>query len=123
MSSPVTPPTRPAVRVRKRRPLAADGRHHRRRAVTYGLLALAAVLMVHALVGENGYLAGLRASREYDHLMAELGRVRLENQQLVEQAKRLREDPNAIEEAARRDLGLLRTGETLVIVKDVRGHR
>ena len=77
------------------------------------------LLMVHAVVGENGYLAGLRAQREYDSVMAQLVKLRLENQQLKEQARRLKEDPTAIEDAARRDLGLVRPGETLVIVKDV----
>jgi cell division protein FtsB len=36
---------------------------------------------------------------------------------LREEARRLREDPAALEEAARRDLGLLRPGETLVVVR------
>jgi cell division protein FtsB len=31
----------------------------------------------------------------------------------------LREDPNAIEELARRELGLIRPGETLFIIKDI----
>jgi len=86
----------------------------------YGFFGLALVLMVNALVGENGYLAGLRAQREYESVMDDVIHLRLENQQLREQARRLREDPAAIEEAARRDLGLVRAGETLVIVHDVK---
>lgn len=75
--------------------------------------------MVNALVGENGYLAGLRAKREYQRVMADYLQLQLENQQLKEEARRLKDDPMAIEETARRDLGLIRPGETLVIVKDV----
>jgi cell division protein FtsB len=119
MERPTVPPSRPAIRCRKRRRLGPEGRQHRRRVVTYALLCVAIVLMVHALVGENGYLAGLRAQREYSRVLADRDRLRVENERLVEQARRLREDPVAIEEAARRNLGLIRPGETLVIVKDV----
>jgi cell division protein FtsB len=86
----------------------------------YGFFGLAVVLMVNALVGENGYLAGLRAQREYQSVMDDVIRLRLENQQLREQARSLREDPTAIEDAARRDLGLIRAGETLVILREVK---
>jgi cell division protein FtsB len=84
----------------------------------YLLLAGAGVLMVNALVGENGYLAGLRARRDYNAVMTDLVKIRLENQQLREQARRLKDDPSAIEDSARRELGLIRPGETLVIIRD-----
>jgi cell division protein FtsB len=107
----------PRVRARRSRS-GPEVRQHRRRVATCALLTLAVVLMVNALVGENGYLAGLRARREHDQAMAELARLRIENQQLQEEARRLRDDPQAIEDAARRDLGLIRPGETLIILKD-----
>lgn len=74
--------------------------------------------MVHALVGENGYLATLRARREYDAVQAEVLRLQTENRELREQARRLKDDPAAVEDAARRELGLIRPGETLVIVRN-----
>ena len=43
---------------------------------------------------------------------------RAENQQLGDLGKRLKDDPAALEDAARRELGLVREGETLVIVRD-----
>jgi cell division protein FtsB len=113
------PSPRRRLRARRRSRSGTETRQHRRRLVTYGLLAVAVVLMVNALVGENGYLAGLRARHEYDDAMAALVELRLQNQDLKEQARRLRDDPAAVEEAARRHLDLLRPGETLVIVKDV----
>lgn len=79
--------------------------------------------MVNALVGQNGYLAGLRARREYNAVMADLLKLQLQNQQLREQARRLKDDPTAIEDAARRELGLIRPGETLVIVRDTGAPR
>jgi cell division protein FtsB len=48
-----------------------------------------------------------------------LTKARLENARLREEARRLREEPEAIEEIARRELGLIKPGETLFIIKDV----
>ena len=45
--------------------------------------------------------------------------MRAENAGLRLQAQRLREDPSAIEELARQELGLIKPGERLFIVKDV----
>lgn len=86
--------------------------------LTYVLFAGALVLMVNALVGEKGYLASLRAKREYDRVKASVVKLQQDNQQLREQARRLKDDPAAIEDAARRELGLIRPGETLVIVHE-----
>ena len=83
------------------------------------LLFVAAVIVVDGLVGERGLPATLRARREYDELSATIDRVRAERARLREQARRLREDPAAIEEIARRDLGLIRPGEKVFIIKDV----
>ena len=77
------------------------------------------VLVVDALVGEQGLVATMRARRQYDHLASDLARVRAENSGLREEARRLREDPAAIEEIARRELGLISPGEKLFIIKDI----
>jgi cell division protein FtsB len=78
------------------------------------------ILMVNALVGENGYLASLRSQREHDKLADSLARLRHENQQYLEQVRLLKTDPSALEEAARRVLGFVRPGETVVVIRDVR---
>lgn len=108
--------------IRSRRPLRIghESRERRRRILRYALLAGAIILMVNAVVGENGYLAALRARREQDSMAANVARLRMENQQLQEQARRLKTDPVAQEEAARRQLGLIRPGETLVILRDAK---
>jgi len=76
-------------------------------------------VLVEALVGDKGFLATIRARREYDELARQIARMRTENAQLRETARALREDPATIEALARRELGLLRPGETLFIIKDV----
>jgi cell division protein FtsB len=77
------------------------------------------VLGVDALVGEQGLVATMRARKQYDQLVADLARLRAENGGLREEARRLREDPAAIEELARRELGLISPGEKLFIIKDI----
>jgi cell division protein FtsB len=90
-----------------------------RRIVQLLVLFVASVIIVDGLVGDRGLLAMLRARHEYDQLAASISHQRAENARLREQARRLREDPTAIEEIARRELGLIKPGERVFIVKDV----
>jgi cell division protein FtsB len=80
---------------------------------------VAVAFVADGLVGERGLLAMLRVRQKHDDLAATIARTRAENARLREEAQRLREDPSVIEEIARRELGLIRPGETLFIVKDV----
>jgi cell division protein FtsB len=77
------------------------------------------VLIVDALAGERGFLETLRVRRDFVDQTAALGRLKDENARLREEARRLREDPRTVEEVARRELGLIRPGEVLFIIKDV----
>jgi len=95
-------------------------RRRRSRIVRYLVVAVGCVLIIDALVGDRGFLAMLKARQQYRALEASLTRSREENAQLHEQARRLREDPQAIEDIARRELGLIRPGEKLFILKDVK---
>ena len=89
------------------------------RRLTKFLLALtAAVLLANAIAGERGLLQTARVRREYQQLTESVARLRRENRQLALQADRLRHDPAAIEELARRELGLIRPGEQLFIFAD-----
>jgi cell division protein FtsB len=83
------------------------------------LALFALLIVVDALVGDRGLLAMLAARRQQAELAATIARQQAENARLSEEARRLREDPAAIEEIARRDLGLIRPGETVFIVKDL----
>jgi cell division protein FtsB len=83
------------------------------------LVFVASVILVDAVVGDRGLLATMRARHEYDQLAATIARQRAENARLREEARRLKEDPSAIEEIARRELGLIKPGEKVFIVKDI----
>ena len=84
----------------------------------YALFAAGFVLMVNALVGENGYLATLQARGERAKLLDQVARMRIKNQQLREEIHEIRTNPKALEEAARRELNMIRPGETVIILKD-----
>jgi cell division protein FtsB len=79
------------------------------------------VLVVDALVGDKGLLDTWRARRQYAELSAALDQKRDENARLREDIRRYRNDPSAIEALARQELGLMREGELLFIVRDVPG--
>lgn len=108
----------PAPRVRRRVRSGADARERRRKVWTYGLLVVSTVLMVNALVGEKGYLANLQARREFQDVTSSLQQLRAENARLADEARRLRSEPRALEDAARQQLGLIKPGETLITLRD-----
>jgi len=82
-------------------------------------LAAGCVLVIDALVGDKGLLAMIQARQEFRALEQSLAEVRSENARLRDEARRLREDPAAVEDLARRELGLMKPGEKLFIIKDV----
>jgi cell division protein FtsB len=90
-----------------------------RRALRYALLFIGVVIVVDALVGEKGLLAMRKARQDYRTLETWLTAARAENARLRDEARRLREDPRAVEDMARRELGLIKPGEKLFIVRDV----
>jgi cell division protein FtsB len=71
---------------------------------------------VDALVGER--VDTLRARRQHAAIAAALVQKRQENARLRDDIRRLKEDPGAIETLAREQLGLIREGEVLFIVRD-----
>ena len=82
------------------------------------VFALGSVFFLNAIFGDKGLLAILGAKRQYEELGAKLSKTRVENARLREQTRHLREDPGTIEEVARRDLGLIKQGEKLFIIRD-----
>ncbi len=90
----------------------------RRRVPTRPLLLFIGTLgLVHAVAGERGLLQRAEAREAERALRAEIATLQKENLHLRAQADRLRQDAAAIEALARRDLGLIRPGEVLVIVR------
>jgi cell division protein FtsB len=101
------------------RPVSSAKRSRNRRIIQFLIVFVATVIIVDGLVGDRGLLAMLRARQEYDQLAETIARLRAENARLREEAHRLATDPAAIEEIARRQLGLIKPGEKVFIIKDV----
>ena len=83
------------------------------------LLLMAAVILADGMVGDSGLLAVLRARHDFRALAVQIDQLRAQNTSLRETARRLREDPATIESLARRELGLIRPGEKVFIIRDV----
>jgi cell division protein FtsB len=108
---------------RRKREQPASPPLPRRKGLQLLLVFVTLVLVIDGLVGEKGLLETVRARRHHRELSASIERLRAENAELREQARRLREDPSTIESLARKELGLIRPGELLFIVKDARRAR
>jgi cell division protein FtsB len=85
-----------------------------------GLVFLACLILLDSLFGDRGLAQTMRARRDYQRAIVELGRVKDHNGALRDEIRRLEADPAAIEAVARQELGLVRPGEILVLVKDAR---
>jgi len=85
---------------------------------TWALLVGGGVLLVNAILGENGYLATLQLRRTEAVLLHELAQLRLENRDLRDHRERLESDPDTIEHTIRERLGYIRPGEVAVIVHE-----
>jgi cell division protein FtsB len=90
-----------------------------RRLLRVGLIIVTSVVLVDAFVGEKGLVALMRARDVEAAVRQELQAARQENQQSLEQARRYREDAATLEELARRDLGFIKPGEKLFIIRDL----
>lgn len=89
-----------------------------RRVLKIGLAFVTAVLLLN-LLGNRGLPAVLQARREFEREGQSLDRLKTENDRLRSEIQRLRVDDEAVEEAARRDLGYIAPGEKLFIITDV----
>ena len=111
----------PPLRRRKSAPAPAPAwSPWRARLLNYVLGFITLVLVVDALVGDRGLLDTMRARRQHAEISAAIAQKRQENARLRDDIRRYREDPSAIEALAREELGLMRDGEILFIVRDVK---
>ena len=104
--------------LRRKRVVAAPPSTLQRRIINLALVFVTVVLVVDALIGEKGLMESMRARRDYHQLELSLESLQRENARMQEEVRRLKDDPSAIEAVAREELGLIRDGEVLVIVKD-----
>lgn len=111
--------SRPEPLRRKRAQPTPSPTPRRRRLLNRLLIFATIVLLVDALVGDRGVVERARARRVYQQEAAALEVLKAENNALRDRIHRLRDDPAAIESIAREDLGLIRPGELLFIIRDL----
>lgn len=106
--------------LRRKRVLRPGPSLLRKRGLHLLLIFVTMVLIVDALIGEKGLMQSMDAKRQYRQLQGSLEDLRRENATLREEMRRLNEDPSTIESLARQDLGLIRPGEVVFILKDLK---
>ncbi len=85
----------------------------------FGAAGVVVLSLVDGVFGQGGLIENERLRQEIARDEAALERLVEENESLREETRRLKEDPSAIEDLARRHLGLLKEGELVVILRDV----
>jgi len=110
----LAPETKPPLRTSSIPPVA------RRKTLQLLLVFVTLVLILNALIGDRGLMETLRARQKHAEIATAIERLRSDNARLREEIGRLRSDPWTIEAVARQELGLLKPGEILFIIKDAR---
>ena len=104
---------------RPRRAAGADAvSAMRRRMMRTGLALVLVFAVVDGVFGERGLLNNMNLRQRNASRKASNEELSAQNDALTEEIRRLREDPAAVEELARRQLGLIRDGELLIIMHD-----
>ena len=91
----------------------------RRRMVRGGLILVLVLALVDGVFGSRGIIENVRLRGRNADLSGSITALKTENAELIDEIRRLREDPSAIEELARGELDLMKDGELLIILKDV----
>jgi cell division protein FtsB len=86
--------------------------------VRTGLVLVLVFAVVDGVFGERGLLANMEVRRRIAVQQSAIDEMTTRNDALTEEIRLLREDPAAVEELAREELGLMKDGELLIILRD-----
>ena len=82
-----------------------------------GLFFVILLILWIIFAPNRGILALYQSQNEIERLQAENSRLEDENKVLLEEISRLQDDPDYLEEKARKDYGMLKENEVLYIFK------
>jgi cell division protein FtsB len=99
---------------------ALDKDRRRSRYIRLTIVFLGCLLLVDAVFGERGLFETIRARQDLLHAGQQLADLKRENVALRGEVRRLQQDPATLELVARQQLGLVRAGEILVVLTDVK---
>ena len=91
--------------------------------IQYLLAFAGGVVMLNSLVGDKGVLQMLKKRQESQRLDQALAAAQAENAALRLDVQRLKSDPAAIEDLARRNLDLIKPGEKVFFIRDARSPK
>ena len=77
------------------------------------------MVLLDALFGERGLVEMMKKRDEGKAVQLEVTKLRLRNERLLEQIQKLRDDQPTIEDLARRELGLIKPGEKVFMIRDL----
>jgi cell division protein FtsB len=81
---------------------------------------LGCVLLLDAIFGERGLFQTIRSGQDLRRAKQHLSDLQRENEALRGEVRRLQHDAATLELVARQQLGLVRPGEILVVLTDVK---
>jgi cell division protein FtsB len=84
------------------------------RLVTWGLMLIGALILLHAIFGDSGFLQLYRTRLAYQGLVLEVESLAATNAALETEIEALRSDPLTIETLAREQLGLVSPGDLVL---------
>jgi len=90
----------------------------KRKALSLALFLIVAASTLNALFGDRGLLELFKARQEIESLDREIVTLRTQNQSLLEEIRALKTSPLAVERLARENLGLVKPGEIVLLIRD-----
>ena len=109
-------PSKPVPQSARKRTETADV-PLKRKALSLALFLIVAASALNALFGDRGLLELLRARQQIESLDREISALREENQRLLEDIRNLKTSPLAVERLARENIGLVKPGEIVLLVR------
>lgn len=90
----------------------------RKKAAILASIIVVVGLLVGSLFGDRGLLQLVSQRERAESLAREIEQLKADNSRLAAEIGALRTDPYAIERLAREELGLVRPGETVFVIRE-----
>jgi cell division protein FtsB len=113
-------PTNPASVADLAAANALERQRRRSRHLRIAVVFLGCVLLFDAVFGQRGLFQTLKSRQDLLRAEAEISELKRQNAALRGDMRRLQRDPATLELMARQELGLMRPGEILVVLSDIK---
>jgi cell division protein FtsB len=89
----------------------------KRKALSLALFLILVSSLLNALFGDHGFIELLKSHERLETLEREVAAIETENRELLADIRSLKTSPLAIERLAREQLGLVRPGEIILVIR------